>query len=123
MHIAYVEDNPANVALVERISRMSNDNLTIYTEPNTALEEIQPGHFDLILVDVNLGDTNLNGLQLTRHLRDRGVEEPIVIITAYDAMGYPDDFQSADFDEYVLKPVSVRGMIDLINAYRPSETY
>ncbi|MEM6530035.1 MAG: response regulator, partial [Chloroflexota bacterium] len=61
---------------------------------------------------------DINGLELTKMLRDRGVENPIVIITAYDAMGYAEEFQAADFNEYVLKPVSVSGMIDLINAYR-----
>lgn len=119
MRIAYVEDNPANVALVERISQMTHDQLTTYADPHTALEGITAGAFDLILMDVNLGDADLNGLQVTRALRDRGVQEPIVIITAYDAMGYPEEFHTSDFDEYILKPVSVRGMIDLINAYRP----
>lgn len=118
MRIIYVEDNPANVALVERISHMNNDELVTYDLPEVALKEINPGEFDLLLMDINLGDANMNGLELTRLLREKGVGEPIVIITAYDAMGYPDAFQSSGFDEYVLKPVSVRGMIDLINAYR-----
>jgi DNA-binding response OmpR family regulator len=118
MRIIYVEDNPANVALVERISHMNNDELVTYDTPQTALEEINSGEFDLLLMDINLGDPHMNGLDLTRLLREKGVSEPIVIITAHDAMGYPDAFQSAGFDEYVLKPVSVRGMIDLINAYR-----
>lgn len=119
MRIVYVEDNPANVALVERISRMSHDELVTYADPNLAFSGIQPGDVDLILMDINLGDPTMNGLELTRKLREKGVTEPIVVVTAYDAMGYPEQFQTAGFNEYVLKPVSVRGMIDLINAYRP----
>ena len=118
MRIVYVEDNPANVALVERISNMTSDNLVTYNEPTVALAEIQPGNVDLILMDVNLGDAEINGLQLTKLLREKGVQEPIVVVTAYDAMGYPEDFRTAGFDEYILKPVSVRSMIDIINAYR-----
>jgi len=119
MRIVYVEDNPANVALVERISRMNSDELVTYTGPDEAYENIHPGGTDLILIDINLGDTETNGLQLTGKLREKGVHDPIVIITAYDAMGYPDQFRTAGFNEYILKPVSVRGMIELINAYRP----
>lgn len=118
MKIIYVEDNPANVALVERISRMNNDELITYTQPDIAYENINPGDVDLILMDINLGDANTNGLQLTKMLREKGVDDPIVVITAYDAMGYPEQFRTAGFNEYVLKPVSVRGMIELINAYR-----
>lgn len=118
MRIAYVEDNPANVALVERISRMNHDVLITFADPDDALASINPGETDLILMDVNLGDVSMNGLELTRLLRDKGVSEPIVVVTAYDAMGYPEQFQTAGFNEYILKPVSVRSMIDLINAYR-----
>jgi len=119
MRIAYVEDNPANIALVERISKMNHDNLVTFSNPHKALDAIHPGDIDLILMDVNLGDVGMNGLELTKLLRDKGVSEPIVVVTAYDAMGYPEQFQTAGFNEYVLKPVSVRSMIDLINAYRP----
>ncbi|MFZ4814047.1 MAG: response regulator [Phototrophicaceae bacterium] len=120
MRIIYVEDNPANVALVERISHMSHDELMTFDDPDTALASIHPGTADLILMDVNLGSPSMNGLELTRMLRTKGISEPIVVITAYDAMGYPEQFQTAGFNEYVLKPVSVRSMIDLINAYRPA---
>ncbi|MEL6149574.1 MAG: response regulator [Chloroflexota bacterium] len=118
MRIVYVEDNPANVALVERITRMNSDELVTFSDPHSAVDVIVPDSFDLILMDVDLGDATMNGLELTKVLRDNGVENPIVIITAYDAMGYPDEFKAADFNEYVLKPVSVSSMIDLINAYR-----
>jgi CheY-like chemotaxis protein len=120
MRIAYVEDNPANIALVERITRMNTDHLETYSDPHQALQEIEPGSTDLILMDVNLGNVDMNGLELTRMLRDKGILEPIVVITAYDAMGYPDQFEEADFNEYVLKPVSVRSMIEIIDAYRPA---
>jgi CheY-like chemotaxis protein len=119
VRIAYVEDNPANVALVQRISKMNQDELITFSDPDKALAALAPGNIDLILMDVNLGNMNMNGLELTRMLREKGISEPIVIVTAYDAMGYPEQFQTAGFNEYVLKPVSVRNMIKLINAYRP----
>jgi CheY-like chemotaxis protein len=120
MRIVYVEDNPANVALVQRICHMSKDDLVTYSEPTAALEAIDPSTADLILMDINLGNHTMNGLELTGLLRQKGVQTPIIIVTAYDASGYPEQFRSADFDEYVPKPVSVRGMLDLFNAYRGS---
>jgi CheY-like chemotaxis protein len=95
MRIVYVEDNPANVALVERISRMNKDALLTFSDPDLALATVNPGEVDLILMDINLGDVSMNGLELARLLREKGVSEPIVVITAYDAMGYPEQFQTA----------------------------
>jgi CheY-like chemotaxis protein len=118
MRIVYVEDNLANVALVERICHMNNDELVTYQDAESALSEIDPGGSDLILMDLHLGNYGMNGLQLTRLLRQKGVDEPIVAITAYDTLGFSDQYEAAGCDVYVRKPVSVKNMLNLINAYR-----
>ncbi len=118
MRIIYIEDNLANVALIERICHMNEDDLVTYSEADSALSEINPGSADLILMDLNLGPRSMDGLRLTRMLRQKGVNEPIVAITAYDTMGYADQYVAAGCNDYVRKPVSIRGMLTLINGYR-----
>ena len=118
MRIVYVEDNLANVALIERICHMNSDELVTFSEAETALAEIADGSSDLILMDLNLGNRSMDGLSLTRMLRQKGVNEPIIAITAYDTMGYADQYVAAGCNDYVRKPVSIRGMLNLINGYR-----
>jgi CheY-like chemotaxis protein len=118
MRIIYIEDNLANVALIERICHMNDDELVTYSDAETALAEIDSGSAELILMDLNLGNRSMDGLRLTRMLRQKGVEEPIIAITAYDTMGYADQYVSAGCNDYVRKPVSIRGMLNLINGYR-----
>lgn len=118
MRIIYVEDNLANVALIERICHMNEDELVTFNEADSALSEIDPGSADLILMDLNLGPRSMDGLRLTRMLRQKGVSEPIVAITAYDTMGYADQYVAAGCNDYVRKPVSIRKMLSLINDYR-----
>jgi CheY-like chemotaxis protein len=118
MRIVYVEDNLANVALIERICHMNNDELITFGDAETALSGIAPGDSDLILMDLNLGNRSMDGLQLTRLLRQKGIAEPIVAITAYDTMGYADQYAAAGCNFYVRKPVSIRSMLNLINEYR-----
>jgi CheY-like chemotaxis protein len=118
MRIVYVEDNLANIALIERICHMTDDELVTFNEAETALAKIDPGTADLILMDLHLGNRSMDGLQLTRMLRQKGVNEPIVAITAYDTMGYADQYVAAGCNDYLRKPVSVRGMLNLINDYR-----
>ncbi len=118
MRIVYVEDSPSNAALIERICSMSKDDLIIYEDAEQALQDIEPGTADLVLIDVHLGDHSMNGLELTNLLRQKGVATPVVIITAYDPSGYPEQFEACDFNEYIPKPVSISGMINLLDAYR-----
>ncbi|MDK3161594.1 response regulator [Kamptonema cortianum] len=118
MRIVYVEDNLANVALIERICQQNGDELVTFSDAEAALNVINPGFADLILMDLNLGTRSIDGLQLTRLLRQKGVEEPIVAITAYDTLGYADQYQAAGCNEFLRKPVSVNAMLKLISNYR-----
>ncbi|MFN8529635.1 MAG: response regulator [Anaerolineae bacterium] len=118
MRIIYIEDNLANVALIERICHMNDDDLITYNDPESALAGVGPGSADLILMDLHLGNRAIDGLQLTRLLRQKGVQEPIIAITAYDTMGYADEYVAAGCNGYVRKPVAVRSMLNLINTYR-----
>jgi len=117
MRIVYVEDNVANVALLERICNMGKDELVTYFDANTALSEIQSGSSDLIVIDLHLGNYSITGLELARMLRGKGVMEPIIAITSYDTL-YADQYEAAGCNEYVKKPVSVHGFLSLIDRYR-----
>lgn len=118
MRIIYVEDNPTNIALLERICNMGKDELVTYADADTALSSIDSGSCDLIIVDLHLGSySSLDGLQLTRMLRDKGISEPIVAITSYDHV-YASQYESAGCNDYIKKPVSVNSFLNLIERYR-----
>jgi two-component system cell cycle response regulator DivK len=117
MRIIYVEDNVANIALLERICQMSKDDLITYLDADTALTEIGVGTSDLIIIDLHLGTKATDGLQLSRALRDNGVTEPIIAITSYDHL-FRDHYLEAGCDEYIRKPVSVETFLATIDHYR-----
>jgi CheY-like chemotaxis protein len=87
-------------------------------DADTALSGIEPGVSDLIIVDLHLGNYSINGLDLTRLLRERGITEPIVAVTSYDHL-YAAYYQDAGCDAYLKKPISVGNMLDLIDRFRP----
>ena len=118
MHIIYIEDDLTNVALVERVARMAGDQLTIYLTAEEALNHIRPGSADLILTDIDFGQGNMNGLELTEALRERGVGMPIVAITAYDLHEYMRWADQAGNSAYVVKPVNVPDLVNLLDSYR-----
>ncbi len=117
MRITYVEDNIANIALLERICQMGKDDLVTYLDADTALEAISPELFDLIIIDLHLGTNNTDGLELARALRTNGIKQPIVAITSYDHL-FKNQYLEAGCDEYVRKPVSVEKLLAIIDRYR-----
>lgn len=118
MHIIYIEDDPSNVALVERVARMAHDTITTFYSAEEALLAIQPGDADLILTDIDFGE-GMTGLELTEGLRARGVDVPIVAITAYDLQEYVRWAEQAGNDAFIVKPVDVPQLLDILDFYRP----
>lgn len=118
MHIIYIEDDPANIALVERVVRMAHDTLTTFMTAEDAAFSIQPGDADVILTDIDFGD-GMTGLELTQVLRQRGVDSPIIAISAYDLQDYVEMAHQAGSNDYVVKPVNIPNLLDILNHYRP----
>lgn len=118
MRIIYIEDDLANIALVERVVRIGHDTLTTYSTAEDAAFAIQPGDADLILTDIDFGE-GMTGLELTQVLRQRGVTVPIIAISAYDLQDYVDMAHEAGSDDFMVKPVNVPDLISIFDYYRP----
>lgn len=116
MRIAYVEDNATNLALVERVIRITKHELVTYDEGEIALEALQRESFDLILMDVELAG-EMDGLEVVRVLHEKGLTTPIVALTAYAMMGDRDRIIAAGCDDYLPKPLSINDFLSLLARY------
>ncbi|MHB8625906.1 MAG: response regulator [Aggregatilineales bacterium] len=116
MRIAYVEDNAMNLALVQRIAMMGGHLITSFTEGEIALTELARQPFDLILMDIELAG-EMNGLQVVRSLRARGLTTPIVAVTAYAMLGDQEKTLQAGCNEYLPKPLPISDFLSLLARY------
>ena len=107
MRILLVEDDPMNVELFE--SALESDGHEIVTERDgVAGEKRASDRFDLILLDIQL--PKMDGLEVCRSLRARGLRMPIV---AMSASVLPEEIartKSAGFDIFLSKPISPRDL-------------
>lgn len=117
MHIIYVEDNVANIALMQRICQMSSDTLTTFLDFDSAFAELNYDTCDLIILDLHLGASDGDGLLLAKALRMKGVLTPIVAVTSFDHL-YREHYLEAGCDYYINKPISVEQFLATINQYR-----
>jgi len=116
MRILYVEDNPANLFLMQRIARMGGHEVISYTEGEQALERFVRDDPDLVLLDVQLAGA-LNGLDVVKILRERGIVIPVIAVTAYAMVGDKEKCLEAGFDGYMAKPLPVTELVELVQKY------
>lgn len=117
MNIVYIEDDPTNILLLERVTYSTGDYLTTFTDAESALDSDLIWDADLLLVDIHLpGD--LNGLDMTEVLRENGLTTPVVMLTAYDFPEYMARTRELGGDLYLVKPISVPELVEVLNDYR-----
>lgn len=109
-----VEDNSENrdvmVHFIKKICQVD----TASNAP-AAIELVQKEHYDLILMDINLG-LGMNGMEATKVIRKiEGYENvPIVAVTAYAMAGDREIFMEAGCSHYISKPFTKREFIGMI---------
>ena len=102
--VLLAEDNPINAMLARTLLTREGCSVEHVTDGEAALEALARGDYDLVLMDVRM--PRLSGMEATRALRARGVETPVVALTAN---AFEDDRRAclaAGMDDFLVKPLS-----------------
>jgi len=114
--LLYVEDNPANMKLVERlISRRSDVRLLSAVDGLRGVELARKYLPDVILMDINL--SGMSGIDALKILRDDKTTAHIPVV-ALSANAMPRDIQKgldAGFFRYLTKPIKVTEFMAALN--------
>ncbi|MCR4303610.1 MAG: PAS domain S-box protein [Gallionella sp.] len=115
--LLYVEDNPANMKLVEQlIARYPDFSLLTAVNGNSGIEIARTSHPDVILLDINLPD--INGFEVLNILRSDPATAHIPVI-AVSANAMPLDIKrgmKAEFFRYITKPIKVGEFMEALDA-------
>lgn len=102
--ILYVEDDPINAYVLQKM--LANFTIDIAKNGEEGMQMCESTKYDLILMDINLGDPEKDGVYYLKELRKGAYAEiPIVAVTAYAMSGDRERFMDAGFDEYFSKPI------------------
>lgn len=112
LHVLYVEDHPANIALVVAMCQgRAGIRLSLAGSGVQAVAMVADERPDLMLVDMNLGD--MTGLELRQALLDRGLATGLrMVVLSADAMpAHIEAARMAGFDGYLTKPLRLRELM------------
>ena len=115
--VLYVEDNPANLDLVEQIlARRSNVRLLSAANASIGIEFARSHVPDVILMDINLPGISGTDAMRILHAGSRTAHIPVV---ALSANAVPRDIErgiEAGFLDYITKPIKVSAFLESLDA-------
>ena len=100
--VLIVDDDPSVCKLLEKVMHSNDLEPTIADSGLAALNYLKNHTYDMILMDVMLGD--MEGFEVIKRLRSQGVQTPVMIIS-----GRNEDYDSLyglslGADDYITKP-------------------
>ena len=100
--ILIVDDDPAICKLLEKVMHSNELETTTVNCGMDALSILKNHTFDLILMDIMLGD--MEGFEVIKRLRNQGISTPVMIVS-----GRNEDYDSLyglslGADDYITKP-------------------
>jgi PAS domain S-box-containing protein len=114
--LLYVEDNPANLLLVEKLyARRPDIHLLTATDGSRGIEIARAARPDVILMDINL--PGISGIDAMKQLANDPTTAHIPVV-ALSASAMPHDIargSSAGFFRYLTKPIKVEELMDTID--------
>lgn len=114
LRVLYVEDDPRSASAVSELAARSGD--TVVWEANGAAALLRAGleAFDVIILDRMLGD--IDGLTITRRLRESGIGTPILILSALGRTSDRAEGLDAGADDYLAKPFEPEELLARLRA-------
>jgi len=103
--ILVAEDNLSNQMLIMLLLKKLGFEPTIANDGQIAVDLFETKPFRAVMMDMMM--PNMNGYDATKILRSRGVEVPIIAVTANAMKGDRDKCLVAGCDEYISKPITI----------------
>lgn len=116
--VLVVEDNLANVKLAKALLSDFNVETSTAFTGQEALEISQKINFDLVLMDIELPDTN--GYETTKLIRDSehlNKRVPIVALTAHDVSEEKSKLLLAGMDDVIGKPLTTKAISTILDRW------
>lgn len=115
--VLYIEDNPANLRLVEQaLDCIPYIHMWSAPEPFLGMELAMEHLPDLILLDINL--PGMDGYEVLKQLRSKASSKDIPVV-AISANAMDKDLEAgkkAGFDGYITKPINVQELLEIVES-------
>lgn len=114
MRVLLVEDDDRIAAFVAKGLRENSYAVDIAIDGDEATYMASINSYDLFILDINL--PKKDGFEVCRELRDNGINQPILMLTARDAIEDRISGLDTGADDYLTKPFEFRELLARLRA-------
>jgi two-component system, sensor histidine kinase and response regulator len=119
LRVLLAEDNPVNQRLIVKLLEKRGHRVTLAGNGREAVEALQRASFDVVLMDVQVPETD--GLEATAAIRMKengaGAHIAIIALTAHAMKGDREKCLGAGMDGYLTKPIQPRELDKVLEKY------
>ena len=112
IHVLVVEDNRINQIITRKTIEKNNYKCSVVDNGYDALEILEKDNFDVILMDINM--PLINGFETTKLIRLKGIDIPIVALTAFNKAEITEEALSAGINDIIIKPFDSFKLFEII---------
>jgi CheY-like chemotaxis protein len=117
LRVLVAEDNIVNQEFASEVLQRLGHHVVVAADGREALDRLANDSFDLVLMDVQMPD--IDGLEVTRRARARGVQTKIVALTAHTRREDRERCVDAGMDAVLTKPIDARQLGDILRTTVP----
>jgi CheY-like chemotaxis protein len=117
LKILLAEDNPTTQSLISILIEQMGFDLTIVDNGQAAVEFLEMERVDLILMDCQM--PKMDGYAATSLLRSRGIETPVIALTAYARAEDEEECMNAGMNDFLSKPFRQAEMFAILEKWLP----
>lgn len=114
MHVLLIEDDPLVAGGIVTGLRLHGLTVDHVDTGGRARSALATSHFDICILDLGLPDED--GMTLLSHWRMQGLDLPVLVLTARDAVAHRIRGLGAGADDYVLKPFDLDELVARLHA-------
>jgi PAS domain S-box-containing protein len=118
-NVLVVDDGPENCELVKVILEEAGLGVQIAENGKIGAEMALRSRFDVILMDIQM--PVMDGYAATRLLRQKGVEAPIVALTAHAMKGFEEACLKAGYTSFLTKPIEIDVLLEELAGFLGAE--
>ncbi len=119
--ITIIDDEPQNIELLCDLLQVTGYSTNVATNGKEGVELAKTSKPDLILMDIQMPE--MDGLEATRILKtDAATKDiPILALSSYAMKGDKERILAAGCDEYLSKPLDIKGLLKIVAGYLSGE--
>ncbi|WP_345817140.1 response regulator (plasmid) [Paraburkholderia sp. PREW-6R] len=114
MNVLFVDDDPDSADALAALVKTMGHEASVAYDSATAVELAHATNFDLILLDLQLGDAD--GRDVCADMRREGASRHSQILAMTGYVGLEQNVSLGDFNGYVLKPLQFDRLEDLLTS-------